>query len=133
VVDFTHRDRRAHRDVDRAVWTVLGASVGVIVLAMALPTPFVGISAVVALSVLGAVYVGWSDRLLDDYASDLRHAQEGSVDHGFARAEAGSTVGLDRDHTAPPSPSPHVRRRPRAGRNEEREPPPSSGSDSDQA
>ena len=132
MLEYTHRDRRAHRDVHRALWTVLGVSVAAIVLAMAVPIAIVGISVVVALLVLGAVYVGWSDRLLDDYASDLRHAREGSAAHGFARAEAGSTVGLDRGRETTRAPSPHVRRRPRAGRSEETEPPHPSGPDSGQ-
>ena len=132
MLEYTHRDRRAHRDVNRALWTVLGVSVGLVGLAMAVPISLVGILAVLALTVVGAAYVGWSDRLLAEYASDLRHAQEGSVAHGFARVEASSTVGLDRDHTMPPSRSPHVRRRPRAGRTEELDPPLPSGSDPDQ-
>ena len=131
MLEFTHRDRRAHREVDRAVWTVLGISVGLIVFGMALPTEFIGILVVVALAVLGAAYVGWSDRMLAQYVSDLRHAQEGSPLHGFVRAEAGVMVGLDREEM-PPSPSPHVRRRPRAGRTGAGEETRSSGSGPDQ-
>ena len=132
MLDYTHRDRRAHRDLNRALWTVLGVSVGLIALAMAVPISLVGLLAVLALAVVGAVYVGWSDRMLGDYSSDLRHAQEGSDAHGFAWVEASSTVGLDRDHTMPPSPSPHVRRRPRAGRGEESDPPLPGESDPNQ-
>jgi hypothetical protein len=132
VPDYTHRDRRAHRDVSRALWTVLGVSVGLIGLAMAVPISLVGLLAVLALAVVGAGYVGWSDRMLGDYSSDLRHAREGSDAHGFARVEASSMVGLDRDHTTPPSPSPHVRRRPRAGRAEEPDPPLPGESDPNQ-
>ena len=132
MLEFTHRDRRAHREVDRAVWTVLGLSVGLIGLAMALPTEFIGILAVVALGVLGAAYLGWSDRLLAQYASDLRHAQADSSYRGFVRAEAGVMVGLDREEDLPGAPSPHVRRRPRAGHHEEREDALASGSEADQ-
>ena len=132
MLDFTHRDRRAHREVDRALWAVLGVSVGMIAFAMVVPTPVVGILVVVALSVLGAACVAWSERMLDQYAADLRHAQEGSLAHGFARVEASTTVGLDRDHGTPTSPSPHVRRRPRAGRSEQRAATPSGDPGSDQ-
>jgi len=132
VPEFTHRDRRAHREVDRAVYTVLGISVGVITLAMAIPAEFVGILAVVALGVLGVASVGWSERMLAQYASDLRHAQDDSAPRAFVRAEAGVTVGLDREDGMPPSPSPHVRRRPRAGRHEQRDDGRPNSSDPDQ-
>ena len=131
MLEFTHRDRRAHRDLNRAIETVLGVSVGLIALAMALPTEFIGILAVVGLAVLGVAYIGWSDRMLAQYASDLRHATDGSPTRGFVRAEVGGAVGLDREEL-PPSPSPHVRRRPRAGRTGERDEPLASGSDPDQ-
>ena len=131
--EYSHRDHRAHREVDRALWTVVGLSGGLVGLAMAVPVPFVGIVAVVGLAVLGLAYLGWSDRMLGQYASDLRHTQEPSTAHGFARAEASSRVQLDRDAERYRSASPHVRRRPRADRSEERDVPLPSGSDSDHA
>ena len=130
--EYTHRDRRAQREVDRAVYAVLGVAAGLIGLAMALPVEFVGLLAVVGLGVLGLASLGWSDRLLAQYASDLRHAQDERSPRGFVRAEVGAPVGLDRESEVPPSPSPHVRRRPRAGHHEEREGALPSVSDSDQ-
>ncbi|HYB78557.1 MAG TPA: hypothetical protein VEG66_02200 [Thermoplasmata archaeon] len=132
MLEFTHRDRRAHRDVDRAIGTVLGISVALIGFAMVFPSEFVGILVVVALGVLGVACMGWSERMLAQYASDLRHAQDASSPRGFLRAEVGVTVGLDREEEMPPSPSPHVRRRPRAGRTESREESRSGASDADQ-
>ena len=130
--EFTHRDRRAHRDVDRAIFTVLGLSVALIGLAIAVPLEFVGILVVVALGMLGLASLGWSDRMLAQYASDLRHAQDDGSPRGFVRAEVGVTVGLDREAEMPPAPSPNVRRRPRAGHHEDREAALPSGSDPDQ-
>ena len=130
--EFTHRDRRAHREVDRAVFTVLGVSVGLIGLAMAFPLEFVGILVVVGLGMLGLASVAWSDRTLAEYASDLRHAQDGASPRGFVRAEVGATVGLDREAEMPRAPSPNVRRRPRAGHHEDREAALPAGPESDQ-
>ena len=109
--DFSHRDRRAHREVSRALWTVVGVSAGLTAVAVELPWPLVGIASVVAMGVLGLVYLGWSDRMLDGYASDLRHARDGTSTDGFVRAEIASPVGLYRDARLPTSPSPHSRRR----------------------
>ena len=130
--EFTHRDRRAHRDVDRAIFAVLGFSVGLIGLAMIVPAEFVGILAVVALGMLGLASLGWSDRMLAQYASDLRHAQDDRSPRGFVHAEVGVTVGLDREAEMPPAPSPNVRRRPRAGHHEDREAVLPASTDSDQ-
>jgi len=113
VSDFTHRDRRAHRDVGRAFWTVVGVSLGLTGLALGVPLPYVGLAAVVALGVVGAAYLGWAERFLTSYGADLRRAWEGSEVDGFRRVEVAATVGLDRDSRSPASPSPHVRRRPR--------------------
>ena len=110
MTDFSHRDRRAHREVNRAFGAVLGVSAGLIVFALVIPLPYSGVAAVVAMSVLGAVYVGWSDRTLDRYTEDLRAAAEGSRSTGFARAETASPVGLYRDGRGPVSRSPHSRR-----------------------
>ena len=129
---YTHRDRRAHRDVGRAFWAIVGISLGLTGLALAVPLPLVGVTAVVALGVLGAVYVGWSDRLLSSYTNDLRQAREGSATDGFLRVEVGTAVGLDRDRRSP-SPSPHARRRARGVRGDEADPALPAGSDSDHA
>jgi len=134
VSDYTHRDRRAHRDVGRGFWAVVGISVGLTGIAIVVPISYVGLAVVVALGVLGAAYVGYSDRLLASYGSDLRQVRDGSVSDGFLRAEVGSPVGLDRDGTSPMSLSPHARGRPSASRENDPEPTrPAAGSDSDQA
>jgi hypothetical protein len=115
VSDFTHRDRRAHRDVTRSFWTVVAVSLGLTAVALELPLPYAGIAAVVALGVLGVAYLGWSERFLSSYSSDLRHAREGTAMDGFIRAEVASAVGLDRDGRSGSVPSPHVRRGVRRG------------------
>ena len=129
---YSHRDRRAHHDVGRAFWTVVGISLALTGLALAVPLAWVGIAAVVALGGLGAAYVGWSDRFLASYVDDLRLAREGSVKDGFLRVEAGSTIGLDRDLRSPASRSPHARRRSPGVRGEDAEPSLATGSESDQ-
>lgn len=130
--DYTHRDRRAHRDVERALWVVVGISLGLTGLALGVPLPIVGTTAVVALGVLGAVYIGWSDRILTSYADDLRGARDGSAINGFRRVEVVSTVGLDRDARPSTGPSPHTRRRARGVRAEDPDPPLPAGSEFDQ-
>lgn len=113
MADYTHRDRRAHRDVRRAFWSVVGASLGLTSLAMLVPLPLIGLGAVVALGILGAVCMAWSERVLGSYTNDLRRALEGGEVDGFVRVEVRSTVGLDRTVGGRTSPSPHSRRRPR--------------------
>ena len=115
VSDYSHRDRRAHREVGRALWTVVGVSLGLTAVAVVLPWPFVGIASVVAMGALGLAYLGWSDRMLDRYASDLRRARDGTSTDGFVRVEVATPVGLYRDARLPTSPSPHTRRRARSG------------------
>ena len=113
---------------------MVGVSVGLTALAVAVPIPYVGLAAVVALGVLGAVYLGYSDRLLTSYGSDLRQAYDGSVTDGFLRAEVGSRVGLDREETSRAALSPHARRRSRSSQANPPDPSrPAAGSDSDQA
>ena len=113
--DFTHRDRRAHREVGRALWSVVGLSLGLTVVALALPLPYVGVIAVLGLGVLGLAYVGWAERFLTGYARDLREARDGTSTDRFVRVEVASTVGLDRDERSVTTPSPHTRRGPRRG------------------
>jgi len=110
--DFTHRDRRAHRGVTRALGTVVGLCLGLTGVALWLPLPYAGISAVVALCLVGAGCLLWSERFLAEYVQDLRAAREGRESRGFARAETSTPVGLYRDRAMPWSPSPHTRRRP---------------------
>jgi len=132
VADYTHRDRRAHRDVRRAFWTVVGVSLGFTGLALLVPLPFFGLGAVVALGVLGAGCVAWSERMLGSYTNDLRRAREGEDVDGFLRVETRSMVGLDRTVGGPTTASPHSRRRPRGTADHEQEPPARAGSDRDQ-
>ncbi len=129
---FTHRDRRAHRDVGRAFWTVVGLSLGLTGIALWVPLPYAGIAAVVALGGLGAVYLGWAERTLSSYTEDLRRTRDGAEVDGFLRAEIGSPVGLDRDLRSPASPSPHSRRRSRKDVAEGSEPPHASEPGADQ-
>jgi hypothetical protein len=108
---YTHRDRRAHRDVRRALWTTVAAIVALTGVGLEVPLPFAGLVAVVALGALGAVYLGWSEGMLSSYSNDLRRAREGRETDGFIRAEVGSTVGFERDVGRPTAVSPHARRR----------------------
>jgi len=111
VVGYTHRDRRAHRDVRRALWTMVAAAVALTGVGLGVPLPFIGIAAVVGLGALGAVYLGWSEGMLSSYQTDLRTAREGGTGDGFVRVEVGSAVGFDRDVGGPTALSPHARRR----------------------
>ena len=111
MADFSHRDRRVHREVNRALYATTGTSLALIALALVVSLPLVGIGAVVALGIVGLVYVVWADRFLEEYANDLRAAREGSPRGSFVRAEMASPIGLDRDSRSPVSVSPHSRRR----------------------
>lgn len=110
MIEYTHRDRRAQRDVSRAFLTVVGLVVALIGFALAVPLEFSGVVAVVALGILGVAYIGWSDRLVHGYTRDLRSEREGESSKGVLRAELRSSVGLDRDVGRPTERSPHVRR-----------------------
>jgi hypothetical protein len=111
VDQYSHRDRRAHRDVRRALWTTVAAIVALTAFGLEVPLPFAGLVAVVALGALGAVYLGWSEGMLASYSDDLRRAREGKESDGFTRAEVGSPVGFERDVGRPTAASPHARRR----------------------
>ena len=113
VFDYSHRDRRAQHDVDRAFYALVGLTSGLTIVALVLPLPVVGIVCVIALAVLGFGYMGWSDRTLDDYTNELRAAREGRLSDGFVRAEITTAVGSGREAGAPPTVSPHSRRRTR--------------------
>ena len=110
--DFSHRDRRAHREVNRAFWAVVGASLALTGVALWVPLPFAGIAAVVAMGFLGLGCVVWAERVLEEYTRDLLFARDEQLPRGFARAETATPVGLYRDGEQPWSPSPHSRRRP---------------------
>jgi hypothetical protein len=107
---YSHRDRRAHRAVDRAVGAMVGGITALVVLAVVGPWWWLSLAAVLAMLALGGGYVLWGNRLWEEYSRDLRAALEESGDLGFLRAEVGSSFPL----SPPPIgvPSPH-RRRPR--------------------
>ena len=109
---FSHRDRRAHRSVGRALAAVLGLVVGLVLVALEMPYDAVGLAAVGGLSAVGLGYLIWSERLLSRYSADLRGVLEGISDSGFVRAEVGTAVGLERAVGSPAGRSPHRRRGP---------------------
>lgn len=113
---YSHRDRRAQRTVARGLATFSAVVLVLAALAMLAPGAWWGPLGVVALAASGAVYLFWSQRLVSEYARDIRVVHDGSIENGFLRAEAGSIVGLDRPVGRPSERSPHVRLRPRAGR-----------------
>jgi len=132
VAAYSHRDRRAHRDVRRALWTMVAGVAALAGVGFEVRVPFLGLASVVALGVLGAAYLGWSEGMLSSYSNDLRLAREGRETDGFIRAEVGSPVGFEREVGRPTAVSPHARRRYPGTSTEEDEPPLPHGSDSDQ-
>ena len=108
---FSHHDRRVHRLVTRRLGLLAGLVVTLVLIALVAPFALAGTLAVVALAALGLTYVAWSDRLLARYAAQLRSVREGTVTDGFLRAEALSSVGLERTLGRPSERSPHTRRR----------------------
>jgi hypothetical protein len=111
VIDYTHRDRRAQRAVGRVFFGLAGATVALIGFALGVPVRFAGLVSVVALGALGMGYIGWADRFLEEYATDLRTGADGSGTDGFLRVELNTPVGLDREIGRPTARSPHARRR----------------------
>jgi len=117
---YSHRDRRAHRDVRRDFEIVLGAVLALGVLVLVAPWSIVSIAALVALAGLGAIAMWRADRLFGTYARDLAAVRAGSEPSGFLRAEVASEVGLERRIVHPSAGSPHRRRGPvPLGRGEE--------------
>jgi hypothetical protein len=110
-MEYTHRDRRAQREVGRAFFGMVGLTLALIGFALGVPIWFAGPVAVVALGILGVAYIGWSDSLLQRYADDLRTELDGRSADGLLRAELRSPVGLSRNVGRPTGRSPHVRRR----------------------
>jgi len=110
VLEFTHRDRRAWRDVGRALGAMAGSLVLGSALALYLPVPYAGVAGVVALGGIGAGYLVWAERFLARYTDDLRRGRTGEA-VGFPRAELGTAVGLERVVGRPTARSPHSRRR----------------------
>ncbi len=108
VETYSHRDRRAHRDIDRAAVGMLVAVVGLSALALVAGDADLSLAAIAALAALGGAYALWGNSLLALYRDDLRVAADPEGPAAFARAEVGSSVGLTTPHRAPPSP--HHRR-----------------------
>lgn len=75
------------------------------------PPAWLGILGIGGLIVTGAATVVWSQRVLTEYTRDLRAVRDGVVPDGFLRAEAASSVGLERTVGRPTERSPHFRRR----------------------
>jgi len=73
--EYSPRDHRAHRDLGRGFVALAAVTVGLILLALVVPWPWVAIAAVLTLAAVGAVSVAWSDRLLARYVEDLREAR----------------------------------------------------------
>jgi hypothetical protein len=115
MTEFSHRDRRVHRTIARSLAFVSLTVVALAVFAMVVPWPVAGIAGVVALALSGAVYIAWSERVVAEYARDLRSVADGFPMDGFRRVEAGSSVGLERVIGRPSERSPHSgpRSRPR--------------------
>ncbi|HXY46826.1 MAG TPA: hypothetical protein VEK13_02870 [Thermoplasmata archaeon] len=111
MIPYSHRDRRAHRTIWRGLGAVGAAVVALSVFVLAAPRAGWGILGVGGLIITGATYVVWSEGVLSGYAKDLRALRDGTASDGFLRAEAGSSVGLDRTVGRPTERSPHVRRR----------------------
>jgi len=111
---YSHRDQRAHRSIDRALGGLVGIVAVLTVAAMLAPVWWFAWVAVLGLLAVGAAYVVWGSRMVEQYARDLRMVGEGDESAGFLRAEVGSTRGLSPSLRL--GPSPHRRsRRPMPG------------------
>jgi hypothetical protein len=133
VIEYSHRDHRAHRDVGRGFSTLAAAVLALTAVALGVPYAVVGLAAVVGLGVVGVGYLAWSERMLARYSSDLRLSRDRTRTDGFLRAEMANPVGLPRVAGGGAPLSPHARRRyPGAGGAGDGSFPPAE-SDSDQA
>jgi len=124
---YSHRDRRAHRDVRRDFGLVVGAGLTLAVLTMVVPWTALAVGALAGMAALGAGYLLRADRLLEEYARDLQRVRAGTERSGFLRAEVESEVGLERQIVRPSATSPHRRRGPIAPGREETDPVPGKG------
>jgi hypothetical protein len=110
-MEYSHRDRRAHRTVGRGFFLTVAAVAALTLAALVLPGPILGVIAVGSLAATGAVALAWGDRVVTDYATDLREVRDGTIADGFVRTEVESHVGLERTIGRPSERSPHARRR----------------------
>ena len=107
---FSHRDRRAHRTVNRGFAWIAGTVTALTLLAIALPGSW-GILCVGALAVSGAGYLLWSGPVISEYVSDLKASATTSPDRSFRRAESEGLLGLERTVGRPTERSPNTRSR----------------------
>ena len=110
-MEYSHRDRRAEREVDRSFYTLVAITFALVVFAVVVPFWLAGWLGVLGLGALGVGYVAWSERFLETYSEDRRSEQEGGRADGLLRAELRSPARPDRDIRRPTARSPHVRRR----------------------
>ncbi len=110
-MEYSHRDRRAEREVDRSFFAVVALIVAFVAFAVAVPLWFAGWVGVLGLGTLGFGYVVWSERFLESYSEDRRSKQEGGRVNGILWAELRSLARPDGDVGRPMAHSPHARRR----------------------
>jgi hypothetical protein len=107
---YSHRDRRAHREVWRMLGILAGGASALALTALWAPGWVVPLGAIAAIIGFGGAVVRWGDRVVEEYESDLLVVREGRQSSGFVRAEVGSQVGLERKASVATGPSPHRRR-----------------------
>ncbi|MGD0249805.1 MAG: hypothetical protein ABSB97_02795 [Thermoplasmata archaeon] len=107
-MEYSHRDRRAHRDVARGFAITATTVTGSTLFALFAPWALSGVLAVIALAMAGVGFVAWGERLLAEYVRDLRI---GTTSDGFVRVEVRSLVELERSVGRPTERSPHSRTR----------------------
>jgi hypothetical protein len=112
VTEYSHRDRRAEREVDRSFYTFVALTLALVAFAVVVPFWLAGWLGVLGLGALGVGYVAWSERFLETYSEDRRLEQEGGRADGLLRAELRSPARPDHDDRRPARRSPHARRRP---------------------
>lgn len=105
---FSHRDLRAARAVREGFWVVLALVGAVSVLSVVASSPLFGLVTLLGLAAIGGGYLAGSDRVLREYANDLRRVQQEDP-HGWLGAEAGHAIELDRTIGRRTQRSPHTR------------------------
>jgi len=105
---FSHRDLRAERAVREAFWAVLALVGAFSVLSFVIPSPRLGLATLLGLALVGGGYLVGADRMLREYAGDLRQTRDGDV-HGWLQVEAGHAVEFERPVGLPTQRSPHAR------------------------
>jgi hypothetical protein len=111
-MSFSHRDRRVHRTLERALALTAAAVLTLGAAASLVGSAWLGIVCVAGLAVVGGVYLAAGDRWVAEYEHDLRTVRAGHGSSGLLRAEVESEVGLDRPVGGPRRRSPHTRARP---------------------